>query len=60
MPPALPISAIEFTKYEPSQVALDFKAYARFNAASKFFAASVGTVNITNRQGGPAFLRSLF
>jgi integrase len=27
LPPALPTSAIEFTKYEPSQVALDFKAY---------------------------------
>jgi integrase len=27
LPPGLPTSAIEFTKYEPSQVALDFKAY---------------------------------
>jgi integrase len=27
LPPALPTSAIELTKYEPSQVALDFKGY---------------------------------
>ena len=60
LPLALPTSAIEFTKYEPLQVALDFKVYARFNAASKFFAKSVGAVNTTDRQGGPAFLRSLF
>jgi integrase len=33
LPPALPTSAIEFTKYEPSQVALDFKAYPAWRKA---------------------------
>jgi integrase len=33
LPPALPTSAIEFTKYEPSQVALDFKAYPGWRKA---------------------------
>ena len=33
LPPALPISAIEFTKYEPSQVALDVKAYPAWRKA---------------------------
>jgi len=35
LPPALPTSAIEFTKYEPSQVALDFKAYPGWRKAWK-------------------------
>jgi len=33
LPAALPTSAIEFTKYEPSQVALDFKAYPAWRKA---------------------------
>jgi integrase len=33
LPPGLPTSAIEFTKYEPSQVALDFKAYPAWREA---------------------------